>query len=93
MDKEKWAHLTERMAELESEVESMGGALTDTQAHVVAAEVILIATVAQARIDRAAIIAIFQTTRASVPPAIAARAEEILLGLLEIEAPRTTGFH
>lgn len=93
MDDDKLARLERRVAELEALVVDMSGGVTDAQAHMVAAEVILVATLDQVKIDRAPIIALFRTMRASVPPEIAARAEEILLGLLEIEAPHTTGFH
>lgn len=74
-------------------LEAMADGLTDTQAHMMAIEVILVATLDQMKIDRAPIIALFRAMRASVPPDIAARAEEILHGLLEIEAPRTSGLN
>jgi len=93
MDEEKLAQLEGRMAELETLVEDMGQGVIDAQAHMMAAEVILVATLAQAKIDRAPIIALFQSMRAKAPPPISARAAEILLALLEIEAPHTTGFH
>lgn len=93
MDEEKLARLEGRMAELETLVEDMGQGVIDAQAHMMAAEVILVATLAQAKIDRAPIIALFQSMHAKAPPPISARAAEILLALLEIEAPHTTGFH
>lgn len=87
------ASLERRLAELEALVNDMCDGVTDAQSHMMAAEVILVGTIAQAMIDRAPIIALFRSMRAKVPPAIAARAEEVLLALLEIEAPQTSGFH
>lgn len=93
MDDERLTRLEQRINEMELLTENMGDGLTDTQAHMMAIEVILVATLAQAKIDRAPIIALFRSMRAKAPPPIATRAEEILLALLEIEAPHTSGFH
>lgn len=93
VDDERVANLERRLAELEALFNDMGDGVIDAQAHMMAAEVILVATLAQAKIDRAPIIALFRSMRAKAPPPIATRAEEILLALLEIEAPHTSGFH
>lgn len=73
-------------------VVTMGEALTDTQAHMMAIEVILATLLRDKKIDRAPIIALFHAMRESAPPEIAVRAEVVLYGLLGLDRP-TSGFH
>lgn len=93
MDDERLTRLEQRINEMELLTENMGDGLTDTQAHMMAIEVILVAMLDQAKLDRTPIIALFHAMRANVPPEIARRGEEILHGLLGLEPPDASGFH
>lgn len=72
---------------LEALIAEVSDKLTDMQAHMMATEIILIAMLDETKIERAPILALFQTMRKSAPPEVAARTEEVLYDLLGLEAP------
>lgn len=72
---------------LEALIAEVSDKLTDIQAHMMATEIILTVVLDETKIERAPILALFQTMRESTPPEVAARTEEVLYDLLGLEAP------